>query len=69
MQGTAADIIKRAMIAVDDWLLSEKPRVRMIMQVPCIGALIAARSAPARRAPLLDLISGRYRRRPSSVST
>jgi DNA polymerase I-like protein with 3'-5' exonuclease and polymerase domains len=27
------DIIKRAMIAVDDWLLSEKPRVRMIMQV------------------------------------
>ena len=33
MQGTAADIIKRAMIAVDDWLLSEKPRVRMIMQV------------------------------------
>lgn len=33
MQGTAADIIKRAMIAVDSWLLSEKPRVRMIMQV------------------------------------
>ncbi|WP_117085740.1 DNA polymerase, partial [Klebsiella pneumoniae] len=32
-QGTAADIIKRAMIAVDSWLLSEKPRVRMIMQV------------------------------------
>lgn len=33
MQGTAADIIKRAMIAVDEWLLAEKPRVRMIMQV------------------------------------
>ena len=33
MQGTAADIIKRAMIAVDDWLQSEKPRVKMIMQV------------------------------------
>ena len=33
MQGTAADIIKRAMIAVDEWLLTEKPRVRMIMQV------------------------------------
>ncbi|MBS1206799.1 MAG: polymerase [Proteobacteria bacterium] len=33
MQGTAADIIKRAMIAVDGWLQSEKPRVRMIMQV------------------------------------
>ena len=33
IQGTAADIIKRAMIAVDEWLLTEKPRVRMIMQV------------------------------------
>ncbi|OON36965.1 DNA polymerase I [Izhakiella australiensis] len=33
MQGTAADIIKRAMIAVDDWLLQEKPAVKMIMQV------------------------------------
>lgn len=33
MQGTAADIIKRAMIAVDKWLEGEKPRVRMIMQV------------------------------------
>jgi len=33
MQGTAADIIKRAMIAVDAWLLKEQPRVRMIMQV------------------------------------
>ncbi len=33
MQGTAADIIKRAMIAVDAWLESEKPRVKMIMQV------------------------------------
>lgn len=33
MQGTAADIIKRAMIAVDDWLEKEQPRVRMIMQV------------------------------------
>ncbi|MRS17191.1 DNA polymerase I [Enterobacteriaceae bacterium RIT691] len=33
MQGTAADIIKRAMIAVDNWLETEKPRVRMIMQV------------------------------------
>ena len=33
MQGTAADIIKRAMIAVDAWLEKEKPRVKMIMQV------------------------------------
>ncbi len=33
MQGTAADIIKRAMIATDHWIQSEKPPVRMIMQV------------------------------------
>ncbi|MCU7959193.1 MAG: DNA polymerase I [gamma proteobacterium symbiont of Bathyaustriella thionipta] len=33
MQGTAADIIKKAMLAVDDWIQSKKPAVRMIMQV------------------------------------
>ncbi|MCG6896922.1 MAG: DNA polymerase I [Thiocapsa sp.] len=33
MQGTAADIIKRAMIASDGWIQSERPPVRMIMQV------------------------------------
>ncbi|KLU14863.1 MULTISPECIES: DNA polymerase I [Xenorhabdus] len=33
MQGTAADIIKLAMIAVDNWIISEQPNVRMIMQV------------------------------------
>jgi DNA polymerase-1 len=33
MQGTAADIIKRAMIAVDRWIEEEGPPVRMIMQV------------------------------------
>ena len=33
MQGTAADIIKRAMIAVDRWIEGEHPPVRMIMQV------------------------------------
>jgi DNA polymerase-1 len=33
MQGTAADIIKRAMITVQDWLLSKKVPARMIMQV------------------------------------
>lgn len=33
MQGTAADIIKRAMLAVDAWLLEQKPPVKMIMQV------------------------------------
>ncbi|MBK5930761.1 DNA polymerase I [Halochromatium salexigens] len=33
MQGTAADIIKRAMIQVDAWIRREQPPVRMIMQV------------------------------------
>ncbi len=33
MQGTAADIIKRAMIAVDDWLQTLAGAARMIMQV------------------------------------
>lgn len=33
MQGTAADIIKRAMISIFDWLQNEQPDVKMIMQV------------------------------------
>ena len=33
LQGTAADIIKRAMIAADGWIQTERPPVRMIMQV------------------------------------
>ena len=33
MQGTAADIIKRAMIAVDDYLSEQQPDAKMIMQV------------------------------------
>ncbi|OUR82243.1 DNA polymerase I [Cycloclasticus sp. 46_120_T64] len=33
MQGTAADIIKLAMLAVDSWLQTDKPPVRMVMQV------------------------------------
>ena len=33
MQGTAADIIKRAMISVHDWLNTDRPGARMIMQV------------------------------------
>jgi len=33
MQGTAADIIKRAMIEVDSWLQSRKPAANLVMQV------------------------------------
>ena len=34
MQGTAADIIKKAMLAVDDWLQAkDDPRIQMTMQV------------------------------------
>jgi DNA polymerase-1 len=33
MQGTAADIIKRAMISVDGWLRKEKPDAHLVMQV------------------------------------
>lgn len=33
MQGTAADIIKRAMVTVHEWLKAEQPGARMIMQV------------------------------------
>jgi DNA polymerase-1 len=34
MQGTAADIIKKAMLAVDEWLMTENDeRIKMTMQV------------------------------------
>jgi DNA polymerase-1 len=33
LQGTAADIIKRAMIAVDGWLTRERLATKLIMQV------------------------------------
>jgi DNA polymerase-1 len=33
MQGTAADIIKRAMIDVDQWLLGRESEIRMLLQV------------------------------------
>jgi DNA polymerase-1 len=33
MQGTAADIIKRAMISVDGWLRKERPEAHLLMQV------------------------------------
>ena len=33
MQGTAADVIKRAMVSVHEWTAGREPEVRMIMQV------------------------------------
>jgi DNA polymerase-1 len=33
MQGTAADIIKRAMISIHQWLLTESSSIKMVMQV------------------------------------
>ena len=33
MQGTAADIIKRAMIEVDGWIQREEPPLNMLMQI------------------------------------
>jgi DNA polymerase-1 len=33
MQGTAADLIKRAMLAVQDWLDAQKLRTLMVLQV------------------------------------
>ncbi|MEJ2694493.1 MAG: DNA polymerase I [Candidatus Thiodiazotropha sp.] len=33
MQGSAADIIKRAMLEVDGWIEAERPPVRLLMQV------------------------------------
>ena len=41
----------------------------MSAAVPCIGALIAARSAACRRMPLELLISGSHSLRPNTVST
>jgi len=33
MQGTAADIIKQAMLSTHDWIINEQPKVKMVMQV------------------------------------
>jgi DNA polymerase-1 len=33
MQGSAADIIKRAMLKVDDWIETRRPPARLLMQV------------------------------------
>ncbi len=33
MQGTAADIIKKAMLSTHDWIVNDRPDVKMVMQV------------------------------------
>src|SRR5205823_3333769 len=44
-------------------------RLMISAAVPCIGALMAVRSAYCRRLALRELISGRYKRRLNTVST
>ena len=59
MQGTAADIIKRAMIRVADWINSERPDARMIMQVHDELVFEVADSAvDAVRERVVELMSG-----------
>ncbi|MGY6587922.1 MAG: DNA polymerase I [Wenzhouxiangella sp.] len=57
MQGTAADIIKRAMIAVDHWIQSEKIDARLVMQVHDELVLEVADSAvePVRNAVVTQM--------------
>ena len=59
MQGTAADIIKRAMIAVDAWIEKDRPEVRMLMQVhdELVFEVRRAAVASARRA-IVDHMQG-----------
>ncbi len=59
MQGTAADIIKRAMIAVDHWIQSEQPAARLVMQVHDELVLeVDARQAEAVRERVVAFMSG-----------
>ncbi|WP_018417134.1 DNA polymerase I [Teredinibacter turnerae] len=58
MQGTAADIIKRAMIDVDAWLQTEQIDARIIMQVHDELVLeVAGADAEAISAKLCDIMS------------
>ena len=58
MQGTAADIIKKAMLAVDDWLQQGGADARMVMQVHDELVLeIAEGEVSAASAQLCDLMS------------
>ncbi len=59
MQGTAADIIKKAMLAVDDWLQAEQADARMIMQVHDeLVFEVAASEVDAISAEICRLMSG-----------
>jgi DNA polymerase-1 len=59
MQGTAADIIKRAMVAVDAWLQDSGLDARMILQVHDELVLeVREDQVEALKAGLLPLMSG-----------
>ena len=53
MQGTAADIIKRAMLSLDAWIVESGAPVRMIMQVHDELVFEVAREAVGEVAPLI----------------
>ena len=59
MQGTAADIIKAAMIAVAAWLVRERAPARLVMQVHDELVLeVRAEAAEAVRDSVIALMSG-----------
>jgi DNA polymerase-1 len=59
MQGTAADIIKKAMIAVDAWLQEENIEARLIMQVHDELVLEVNQNAVDRvKAAVIELMNG-----------
>jgi DNA polymerase-1 len=59
MQGTAADIIKRAMIKVQAWLVDTRPHCKMIMQVHDELVFdVAADEVESCRATIAELMTG-----------
>ncbi|MCB1759231.1 MAG: DNA polymerase I [Gammaproteobacteria bacterium] len=59
MQGTASDIIKRAMLVVDGWIQRERPAARMIMQVHDeLVFEVKQGSVDAARARIIEAMSG-----------
>ena len=58
MQGTAADLIKRAMLAVSRWLQEEKLATRMILQVHDELVLEAPQAEVARVREALPALMG-----------